>query len=139
MLKNYKGGYKYQLTKKYTCELQAPFTNLAESDWINIHPNTMLLLATGSSGRATLTIKKGYAWDGPSGPTYDTDSFMEGSLVHDALYQLMRNNKIPPTGRKHADRLLYKLCRKDGMSWFRAKYIYHAVRLFGATNAQPKT
>ena len=37
-----------------------------------------------------LTINKGYAWDGPSGPTIDTKSFMRGSLVHDALYQLMR-------------------------------------------------
>jgi hypothetical protein len=37
---------------------------------------------------------KGYAWNGPSGPTLDTRNFMRGSLVHDALYQLMREGRM---------------------------------------------
>ena len=131
MLKNYKGGYKYQLTKGYTYELTAD-EYLANTDWIAIQQ--------GSKGsKAQLNIKKGYAWDGPSGPTYDTDSFMQGSLVHDALYQLMREGKIPAKRRKYADKLLYKICRADGMNWFRAQLVYRAVRLFGEKNALPKS
>ena len=41
-----------------------------------------------------LIIKRSYAWDGPSGPTIDTKNFMRGSLVHDALYQLMRHEHL---------------------------------------------
>ncbi|MEE8308040.1 MAG: hypothetical protein V3R81_12295, partial [Gammaproteobacteria bacterium] len=37
-----------------------------------------------------LTIKKGYCWDGCSGPTYDDSTNQRAGLVHDALYQLMR-------------------------------------------------
>ena len=32
-----------------------------------------------------LRIHQGYAWDGASGPAFDTKNFMQGSLVHDAL------------------------------------------------------
>jgi len=39
-----------------------------------------------------LLIKAGYSWDGPSGSAIDTKNFMQGSLVHDALYQLLREN-----------------------------------------------
>ena len=52
--------------------------------WVSIQPD----------GR--LVIQKGYAWDGPSGPTIDTENFMRGSLVHDALYQLFREGKLDP-------------------------------------------
>ena len=78
-----------------------------------------------------LTINKYYAWDGPSGPTWDSENFMRGSLVHDALYQLMREDKIPKTNREYCDKLLKDICLEDGMSKFRAWYVYHAVRAFG--------
>ncbi len=32
---------------------------------------------------------------------------------------------------KNADKVLYMICRENGMSWVRARYIYLAVRLFG--------
>lgn len=82
-----------------------------------------------------LTIMKGYAWDGPSGPTFDTKNFMRGSLVHDALYQLIRekkfNEKDNEERRKYADDLLMKMCIEDGMTKFRAWYVHKAVRWFG--------
>ena len=70
--------YKYQLTDDYYIR-------------IDIRPGQDLefrFLSLSSDG--ILTIRKSYAWDGPSGPTIDTMDFMRGSLVHDALYQLMR-------------------------------------------------
>jgi hypothetical protein len=83
-----------------------------------------------------LTIKKGYAWDGPSGPTFDTPSFMRGSLVHDALYQLICEDSLPDFFRAYADRLLYRLCREDGMSSVRAWYVYKAVEAFGESHTK---
>jgi len=47
-------------------------------------------------GDGQFEFSKGYAWDGPSGSTVDTLNFMRGSLVHDALYQLIRMEKILP-------------------------------------------
>lgn len=83
-------------------------------------------------GDGTLVVKRGYAWDGPSGPTLDTISFMRGSLVHDALYQLMRDGDLPdlPRHRRIADRLLALICIKDGMLPIRALWVYLAVRAY---------
>jgi hypothetical protein len=117
----YKGGYKYQLQRGYRQSL-IPAPDADISDYISL-----------KSG--TLSIAKGYAWDGPSGPTIDTKNFMRGSLVHDALYQLLREEKLPQGCREVADKLLYDLCRQDGMWWLRAKIVYYAVRWFGGKYA----
>jgi hypothetical protein len=84
-----------------------------------------------------LSIKKGYSWDGPSGPTIDTKNFMKGSLIHDALYQLMRENIIPQNFRKKADEILREICLECGMSKIRAWWVYMGVRAFGACAAKP--
>lgn len=78
-----------------------------------------------------MCIKKGYAWDGPSGPAIDTYDFMRASLVHDALYQLIREGMVPRSWRKHADVMMRKMCIEDGMSRTRAWLSYRAVRTFG--------
>ena len=96
----------------------------------------MSFIVLTSDGK--LTIKNRYAWDGPSGPTIDTKSFMRGSLVHDALYQLMRERKLDYLEhREYADNLLKKICLEDGMSKFRAWYVHKAVCKFGEKNARP--
>jgi hypothetical protein len=116
--------YKYQLVKNY-------------DDKVDIEGYTFdtSYLKLGDDGE--LVIKKGYAWDGPSGPTIDTLDFMRGSLVHDALYQLIRMEVIPYSYREYADKLLKKICREDGMSRFRAWYVYQAVKHFGGASAEP--
>lgn len=116
--------YKYQLTRDYS--VKTPITGyLLGNKYVQLDPDGLL------------TIHEGYAWDGPSGPTIDTDNFMRGSLVHDALYQLMRMDLIPQECRVVADRLLRDICLEDGMSDFRAGYVYEAVREFAANNAKP--
>lgn len=88
---------------------------------------------------STLAIEAHYAWDGPSGPTIDTKTFMRGSLVHDALYQLMREGYLDRKRfRKQADILLRKICLLNGMNKFRAWYVYHSVRMFGGNSAKPR-
>lgn len=86
-----------------------------------------------------LVIKKGYAWDGPSGPTIDTPNFMRGSLVHDALYQLLRNELIDEKWRDEADDELRRICVEDGMSKICAKWVYIAVRKWGKVAASPES
>ena len=92
-------------------------------------------LEISASGR--LVIKPGYAWDGPSSPAIDSKNFMQGSLIHDALYQLMREEVLPQSARQRADEILREVCLQDGMSSFRAWYVYQGVRIGGAKSAKP--
>ncbi len=63
---------------------------------------------------------------------------MRGSLVHDALYQLMREGELDADVYKEpADRLLQAMCREDGMTSLRAWWVYHGVRLFGRPATDP--
>lgn len=85
-----------------------------------------------------LTLQKGYAWDGPSGPAIDTKTFMRASLLHDAFYQLIREGILNKTeDRKLADKIFKEICIEDGMWKFRARYAYLGVRWFGAFAAKP--
>ncbi|MBC8551363.1 MAG: DUF1353 domain-containing protein [Bacteriovoracaceae bacterium] len=118
--------YKYQLMQEYDI-------------WIKVLPQAAIdtqFIQLSIEGH--LIIKKFYAWDGPSGPSIDTLTFMRGSLVHDALYQLMREGHLSHIEhRKSADDILKEICLADGMSSFRAWYVYKAVRLFGEHSALP--
>ena len=115
----YKSGYKYQLHKTYTCN-------------VNIYPDTDVYTEyIDLTVDGWLTIRSGYAWDGASGPTMDTKSSMRGALAHDALYQLLRHAQLDSRWREVADDVLYRTCREDGMSWIRAKAWKRAVNWFG--------
>lgn len=121
----YNDGYKYQLKADYSQQIDIKSDHFVTLDFITL---TML---------GFLTIKKGYAWDGPSGPTIDTPNFMRGSLVHDALYQLMREEELDNKHRDYADRLLQKICIEDGMCEIRAWFAYQGVHNFGNPFADP--
>lgn len=118
--------YKYELTQTYEIRL-------AEFKWNLIHTKYFSNYGTGDY----LTIRPGYKWDGPSGPTIDTDTFMRGSLVHDVLYQAIREGFLTLGHRKAADLILYRICREDGMSRIRANYVYYGVRAGGRSSAKP--
>lgn len=124
---SYKKGYKYQLSENYVTNIDLkPEQEDIETRYIDL------------TTEGKLTIKGGYAWDGPSGPTFDTLNFMRGSLVHDALYQLMRNEKLDKEMfREPADRLLQSMCREDGMGWLRTKWVYWALHNWGDPAADP--
>jgi len=85
-----------------------------------------------------LLIRKGYAWDGASGPAIDTKNIIRGSLVHDALYQLLRQGNLDMSWREQADKDLKRICLEDGMSKLRAWYVYKCVRGFARRAAMPK-
>jgi len=122
----YKKGYKYQL-----CEESYFITNCYPKKDMTTQ---FLILTTNGE----LTIKKGYAWDGPSGISIDTKDFMRGSLVHDALYQLMRMGLMNDVTKQNADKKLQQVCINDGMWGVRAWYVYEAVAMFGEKSTLPR-
>jgi len=122
----YKSGYKYQLNEVYSID-----TGIFVSK--NHHGEFLIIKSEG-----TLIISKGYAWDGASGPAIDTKNFMRASLVHDAIYQLMRAGVIDKSHREKADKLMKKMCKEDGMNSVRAWLCYQAVRKFGGSAINKK-
>jgi len=121
----YKKGYGNRLHEKFELYIPDIFTDkiIAGSDnYIILHPDGLM------------KFKRGYSWDGASGPTVDTKNTIRGSLVHDGLYQLMRENKLKRLHRNYVDRLLRRHLREDGMNWFRAWYWYKGVYI-GAKKA----
>ncbi len=65
---------------------------------------------------------------------------MRGSLVHDALYQLMRRPENGLDGNVHretADRILKDICKEDGMLVIVAWLVYFVVHHFAAPAADP--
>lgn len=87
----------------------------------------------------TLVVSPGYFWDGPSGPTIDTQDSMRGSLVHDALFELMRRGLIPIESKQEADRLLETICIEDGMRPDRARLWYNMVTIAALSCAKTGT
>jgi hypothetical protein len=120
-------NYKYELMENFVFKININQSDLKEAD-LNQFPYVYIK-------NNLLKIMRGYCWDGPSGISFDTKNFMRGSLIHDALYQLMRQGILPESYRKYADELLYKICVEDGMSKPRAWYVLKAVRLFGKSSA----
>jgi len=89
----------------------------------------------------TLTLSKGYAWDGVSFPILDVDSCknLRASAIHDALYQLMRNEALfnRKGFKKDADRIFRKICIQDGVSKPIAWIYWIAVRIGGKPGTEP--
>ncbi len=121
---SYKEGYNYQLSEIYTVATDIMPPKAIDTEYIKLNMEGILI------------ISEGYAWDGPSGPTIDTLTFMRGSLVHDAFYQMMRAELLDSdVYRKQADDLLQKICKEDGMWFVRAWVVHMAVRIFGGSSA----
>lgn len=121
----YRQGYKYQLAEDFICMVPVRPAKKIETEYISLTPE------------GTLLVRKGYAWDGPSGPTIDRPTNMRGSLAHDALYQLIRADLLQLEARKAADAVLLTLWLQDGMWPWLAKAEAWAVRKFAEDAARP--
>lgn len=123
----YRSDYKYQLVEGYEIN-------------ISIRPKAAIkteFICLDTAGN--LLVKKAYAWDGPSGPVKDTKKNMRASLVHDALYQLMRVAELNArTHRKAADVEFREICKADGVSSRTANLWYRGLRRFGKPAANPE-
>lgn len=124
----YSEGFKYQLRQDYV--IQTSVLPMSGKDVIT----EFICL----SARGLLWIKDGYAWDGPSGPTWDSPSTMRSSLVHDAVYQLLREELVSQKFRVVIDEKFHDLCIEDGMWSWRAKVWHVLVRDLAMSAANPE-
>lgn len=115
----YTKGWKYRLEEDYVVQLTFTPKVAIDAKWISVTMDGLL------------TLKSGYAWDGASGPTLDSEESIMPSAVHDACYQLIRMNVVDTKNRKVVDKMFYNLCIEEGMNVIRASLWYVAVRLFG--------
>ena len=120
----YREGYVYQLAATHI-EYTGIYGYDVSTDWLRLEDD------------GKLTIKAGYAWDGCSG-SVDTESNMVAGLAHDALYQLMRLDKVSRSERLKVDLFFKFLCLKHGMNRFRAWYHYRGVRNWGKSSTLKK-
>ena len=118
----YSKGYKYQLEETYS--IKTPIVGYdITSQYYTLKPD------------GNLKIEIGYAWDGASGPTFDTDSSMIPSLVHDVFCQMMRDKLISyDKWQDSVNEFFYEHCIACGMCPGRAKLWYKGVELGDAGN-----
>jgi hypothetical protein len=119
--------YKYRLTRDFSASVPELLGLAAEA--LARYDDQYLSLVFQSM--PLLTVRAGYAWNGASGPTLDTDATMDASLVHDSLYQITRLGVLPSSARKPADRAFRRILLEDGMHPWRAAIWYYGVRLCG--------
>ena len=123
----YRSGYKYQLASDYSIKISIKPKKDIDTKFIKLDT------------KGNLTIIDGYAWDGPSGPVIDRKENMRASLVHDALYQLMRHRKLTAKAHKDkADKIFKKICIEDGISKKTAAIYYYGLKIGGKPAADPK-
>ncbi len=86
----YRSGYKYQIVKEYRIKISIkPSHHIRCEEFIALDTDGLLIIC------------EGYAWDGATA-LYDTRRNKRASLVHDALYQLLRKEKLPMEERDNA-------------------------------------
>lgn len=121
----YKAGYKYQTCREYMAYInQRPAAD--------IHTEYVDLFTDG-----LLVVRRGYCWDGASGPTIDTKSSQRGSLEHDVIYQLIRMGLLPQSARVLADDQLEKTMITDRAFKLRACLWEKMVRIFARGSTDP--
>lgn len=137
----YKEGVKYYTTKFYRIKLDIyPKEEvLLTYSSFDINDNPIMLPLVRLKPNGSLIIYPRYAWDGASGPTWDSKSSMIGSLVHDVLYQLIRLGLIDESYKPYADKILHDCCVEDGMFAWRADYWRWAVLEFGNGACKPSS
>ena len=86
----------------------------------------------------TLTVKKGYAWDGASGPVIQTKALLKASLAHDVFFQCMRVGLLPKSYFEVVNKFLQIQCIQFGMNKLFAWGVYQAVQTCGKKYIEPR-
>jgi len=110
-------GYKYATNKAMTCRV-VDFPMIEHEFFMGCNAGTVLL------------VRPHYAWDGPSGPTWDRKTNMEPSLYHDVICQAIREGLLDKKWRKYADELFHQHLLKAGMKPWIAWCYYKVVRAY---------
>ena len=117
-LKFKKIKYPYLVIEDYYRRCPIPAGMTCSNGWFDLRESQVVVF-------------KDYAWDGPSGMTFDTPNSMEGSLIHDVFYQAIQDGYILYKYRKISDRIFRDVLKDDGMSFIRRWYWFIGLRLFG--------
>ena len=137
--------WKYRTKHEFEADLEGYDIKICSSKCSEPEPDitSFITLKVASAGSGCkkrrvsgIVIKEGYAWDGASGPTFDTRASFKASLVHDAFYQCMRLRYVTQDSRGEVDRLFRHML--GGMGPLRRGLWYWAVRLFGKKAATPE-
>ena len=118
------GDYKYETVGRFVIKTDVP----------DVKCNEYLSVVDG-----WMYIEDGYQWDGSSGPAIDTAKCMIASLVHDAYYQMMREECIDRDAwRAYADRQYREICLDAGMWETMANWRYAAIVKFAGKYTYPQ-
>jgi len=111
--------------------------------WTNVKGYSISHPLFSLTKRGRLTVRNKYRWDGPSGPTVDTPSFMRSSCVHDVLFQCLRSGLFGELTEEEFEDLfelsnkeLERLSVHDGMMWPRSYIVREVVQQFGERHAR---
>lgn len=106
----YYKGIKYVLATTYFVQLDFKPDYNIQTEYVDFNTD------------GWLTVRAGFPYDGPSGPTIDTPDSMRGALVHDALADLFRQGYLDR--ERHftpMNKEFHKILLEDGMSPTRAE------------------
>lgn len=109
----YLKGVKYVLSEDYVVQLPIVGVRIID-EWFRL------------TEFGHLTIFAGFAWDGASGPTFDTKDSMRASLVHDVLCIAMRDGRLDFAHQDQVNAIFKQHCIEDGMAPWRA-WLWHAA------------
>ena len=121
----YRKGYKYQTAENFFMMVPIFPDQDIVTEFINL------------STKGEMNIRKGYAWDGASGPTWNTDNTMTPSLIHDALAQLMRQEYLVQGQLSSVNQLFDNMLSDRDMWSLRRWYWLKGLWLTGGSFANP--
>lgn len=113
---------------KYKYKLISPFKYKTDLITTTCNTHYTKLKKTGE-----IYINNEYAWDGGSFIAIDNKPMMYASLIHDSLYQLIREGYMSYKFKKIADIIFKEALINYGSSKIRATWCYLAVKYFGFT------
>lgn len=124
-------GYKFKLIEDFTFSFHMTKTHKPVFlEFLHFDP-------FGLVGR--ITLKAGYHWDGPSGPTIDRMENMGPSAKHDGKFQLFRDDHLDwETEFELSNEAMRDDCKAAGMWGTWAGLYNKGLNEFGGSSAQPR-
>lgn len=124
----YADGYKYQMRENAVADSRIRPGKLINHEYFAISVDGVIL------------VRRGYAWDGASGPAIDDPGTLLPSVFHDAGYQAIQLKLLEEFWREALDQMYESLCIECGVNPARARAHYLALRGFGGYyNALPES
>ncbi len=123
----YRDGYRYQLDESYVIRTPIRPVSTVQTQFIRLDMD------------GTLRILSGYAWDGPTGIWFFKRKLMRPSLVHDALYQLLRQKRILQHDRVLVDGMYRDISLANRVWRKRVWWQYLGVRRLATRAADPRS